>query len=366
MMSWLLGSNISVINPRASHLSPYSAMKRWTFVPTSMNLIRLWRPAGVSDPHSGFSFGPLRPPLGCESAEGSRGARRVLREPINPLCSPPEQRYGQQSHTSCRLSHRRLQLLRTTPCGPRRWSEPFPCRALLKGRMERWGDKLVSVTRPLGFTCHFPLKESGKWCIITAWSSRVTVRILQNWRHVQGCFFVSFCSDVIAFSSFSERLLLYEYTVNAKDAGPSNELMLKYSVLDVRHETFSSLIMVKHNKNDDTLELKIIRIIVVVSNQFPSRSLPHPISSKTESYTWWQIVKRRDSKQDVTSASPALQSRRHATNHQPVWVAVLFVQRTYFSSSTLSDNLGQTQRQFALQLLITRYYAVIIPAHFIS
>lgn len=34
----------------------------------------------------------------------------ILREPINLLCSPSEQDSGQQSHTSWRLSRRRLQL----------------------------------------------------------------------------------------------------------------------------------------------------------------------------------------------------------------------------------------------------------------
>lgn len=91
---------------------------------------------------------------------GPPGAREVLREPINPLCPPPEQCYGQQSHTSWRLSHRRLQLLRTTPCSPRRRAAPFPCRVVAQGpHVETLGDEVKSVIWPLGFTCHIPLKE---------------------------------------------------------------------------------------------------------------------------------------------------------------------------------------------------------------
>lgn len=36
-----------------------------------VNLIRLGRPVSVSDPHGGFSLGPLRPPRGFEQAEES-------------------------------------------------------------------------------------------------------------------------------------------------------------------------------------------------------------------------------------------------------------------------------------------------------
>lgn len=41
-----------------------------------------------------------------------------------------------------------------------------------------------------------------------------------------------------------------------------------------------------------------------------------------------------------------------------------YLQYPYSKSSTLNDDLGQTQRQFVLQLLITCYYAVIILAHY--
>lgn len=61
--------------------------------------------------------------MGAESRQrGPMGDWGVPREPINPLCSPPEQCHGQQSHTSWRLSHRRLQ----TPCSLRCHSQHRP------------------------------------------------------------------------------------------------------------------------------------------------------------------------------------------------------------------------------------------------
>lgn len=66
-------------------------------------------------------------------AQGPHRDPEVLREPINPLCSPPEQCHGQRSHTSQRLSHRR------PPFPPdRHHSHAVPC--LGAGRW--WGRNL--------------------------------------------------------------------------------------------------------------------------------------------------------------------------------------------------------------------------------
>lgn len=84
----------------------------------------------------------------------------IPREPINPLCSPPEQCHGQQSHTSWRLSHRRLQTLCSLRChsAPSQTQEPH---------VATFGDEVKSEIGPFGFTCRIVLKESGKLCVIT-------------------------------------------------------------------------------------------------------------------------------------------------------------------------------------------------------
>lgn len=87
--------------------------QRWTFTQMSMNFYQtLTFCQRVRSPQWFLAlahYGLLRAVSCAERSQ--RGNQEVLREPINPLCSPPEKCYGQQSHTSCRLSHKRLQLL---------------------------------------------------------------------------------------------------------------------------------------------------------------------------------------------------------------------------------------------------------------